>query len=192
MNEDDVVGVGDYKGAAAGWGALKAVADAVRGQMAVVKETRGLLNMNQPHGFDCPGCAWPDPKHTSSFEFCENGAKAVAWEATAKRTTPDFFAAHTVSELWHWPDFDLEKFTNQFSTGSTISQPGFADNIQLAIAVQSQQNLNATNSQVSIEGSAALQVGGTAANPVITGRATLSSGELFYRNVPRDLITRKR
>src|SRR5207237_6533957 len=78
MNEDDVAGVGDYQGAAAGWGALKAVADAVRGQMAIVKETRGLLSMNQPHGFDCPGCAWPDPKHTSSFEFCENGAKAVA------------------------------------------------------------------------------------------------------------------
>src|SRR6202171_788353 len=108
MSEDDVVGVGDYEGAAAGWGALKAVADAVRGQMDIVKETRGLLSMNQPHGFDCPGCAWPDPKHTSSFEFCENGAKAVAWEATAKRTTPEFFAAHTVSELWKWPDFDLE------------------------------------------------------------------------------------
>jgi molybdopterin-dependent oxidoreductase alpha subunit len=108
MSEDDVVGVGDYKGAAAGWGALKAVADAVRGQMAVVKETRGLLSMNQPHGFDCPGCAWPDPKHTSSFEFCENGVKAVTWEATAKRTTPAFFAAHTVSELWNWSDFDLE------------------------------------------------------------------------------------
>jgi molybdopterin-dependent oxidoreductase alpha subunit len=108
MSEDDVVGVGDYMGAAAGWGALKAVADAVRGQMAVVKETRGLLNMNQPHGFDCPGCAWPDPKHTSSFEFCENGVKAVTWEATAKRTTPAFFAAHTVSELWNWPDFGLE------------------------------------------------------------------------------------
>jgi molybdopterin-dependent oxidoreductase alpha subunit len=108
MSEDDVVGVNDYQGAAAGWGALKAVADAVRGQMAVVKETRGLLSMNQPHGFDCPGCAWPDPKHTSSFEFCENGAKAVTWEATAKRTTPEFFAAHTVSELWNWTDFDLE------------------------------------------------------------------------------------
>jgi molybdopterin-dependent oxidoreductase alpha subunit len=108
MGENDVVGVGDYKGAAAGWGALKAVADAVRGQMAVVKETRGLLSMNQPHGFDCPGCAWPDPKHTSSFEFCENGVKAVTWEATAKRTTPAFFAAHTVSELWNWSDFDLE------------------------------------------------------------------------------------
>jgi translocation and assembly module TamB len=88
-----------------------------------------------------------------------------------------------IDSLSFTPDFDLEKFGDQFSTGSTISQPGFADNIKLAIAVQSQQNLNATNSQVSIEGSAALQVGGTAANPVITGRATLSSGELFYRNV---------
>jgi len=91
-----------------GVGRSEGVADAVRGQMAIVKETRGLLKMNQPHGFDCPGCAWPDPKHTSSFEFCENGAKAVSWEATAKRTTPEFFAAHTVSELWNWSDFDLE------------------------------------------------------------------------------------
>ena len=108
MSEDEVPGVGDYEGAAAGWGALKAVADAVRGQQAIVKETRGLLNMNQPHGFDCPGCAWPDPKHTSSFEFCENGVKAVTWEATAKRTTPEFFASHPVRELWKWSDFDLE------------------------------------------------------------------------------------
>jgi anaerobic selenocysteine-containing dehydrogenase len=108
MAKKQVQGVEDYKGAAAGWGALKAVADAVRGQMAVVNETHGLLTMNQPHGFDCPGCAWPDPKHTSSFEFCENGAKAVSWEATAKRTTPEFFAAHTVSELWGWHDHDLE------------------------------------------------------------------------------------
>src|ERR1700704_5458356 len=108
MSKDDVVGVGDYKRAAAGRGALKAVADTVRSQKAVVKETHGLLTMNQPHGFDCPGCAWPDPKHTASFEFCENGAKAVSWEATAKRTTPEFFAAHMVSELWKWSDFDLE------------------------------------------------------------------------------------
>ncbi|MET0969808.1 MAG: FdhF/YdeP family oxidoreductase [Tardiphaga sp.] len=108
MARKQVEGVAEYKGAAAGWGALKAVADAVRGQLAVVNETHGLLTMNQPHGFDCPGCAWPDPKHTSSFEFCENGAKAVSWEATAKRTTPEFFAAHTVSELWDWNDHDLE------------------------------------------------------------------------------------
>jgi molybdopterin-dependent oxidoreductase alpha subunit len=108
MSKDEVAGVDEYEGAAAGWGALKAVADAIRGQKAIFKETRGLLTMNQPHGFDCPGCAWPDPKHTSSFEFCENGAKAVSWEATAKRTTPEFFAAHPVSELLTWPDFDLE------------------------------------------------------------------------------------
>jgi molybdopterin-dependent oxidoreductase alpha subunit len=108
MSEEEVPGVADYEGAAAGWGALKAVADAVRGQQAIIKETRGLLNMNQPHGFDCPGCAWPDPKHTSSFEFCENGVKAVTWEATAKRTTPEFFASRPVSELRKWSDFDLE------------------------------------------------------------------------------------
>jgi molybdopterin-dependent oxidoreductase alpha subunit len=108
MSKDDLAGIGNYDGAAAGWGALEAVAKAVRGQMAVVRETQGLLTMNQPQGFDCPGCAWPDPKHTSSFEFCENGAKAVSWEATSKRTTPDFFAAHSVSELWTWRDFDLE------------------------------------------------------------------------------------
>src|SRR5258708_1398543 len=108
MTKKKLEGIEDYQGAAAGWGALKAVADAVRGQMAVGKETHGLPTMNQPRGFDCPGCAWPDPKHTSSFEFCENGAKAVSWEATAKRTTPEFFAKHPVSELWKWSDFDLE------------------------------------------------------------------------------------
>jgi translocation and assembly module TamB len=80
------------------------------------------------------------------------------------------------------PDFDLTRFGDQFSTGGTISQPGFADTIKLGIAVQSQENLNATSSQVTLAGRAALQVGGTAANPVITGRTTLSSGELFFRN----------
>jgi molybdopterin-dependent oxidoreductase alpha subunit len=108
MAKDDVPGVGPYGGAAGGWDALQAVARALAGQMDVATDTRALLRVNQPTGFDCPGCAWPDPKHTSSFEFCENGAKAVSWEATSKRTTPDFFAAHTVSELWTWRDYDLE------------------------------------------------------------------------------------
>lgn len=103
-----VAGVENYKGPAGGWGALKAVAKALSTEMAVSREVKGLLTMNQPAGFDCPGCAWPDPKHTSSFEFCENGAKAVSWEATSKRTTPEFFAAHTVSELWDWSDHALE------------------------------------------------------------------------------------
>lgn len=108
MAKDDVPGVGAYGGPAGGWGALQAVARALRGQMAVAEDARALLRVNQPTGFDCPGCAWPDPKHTSSFEFCENGAKAVSWEATSKRTTPEFFKAHTVSELLTWADFDLE------------------------------------------------------------------------------------
>jgi molybdopterin-dependent oxidoreductase alpha subunit len=103
-----VPGVRDYTGPAGGWGALRAVAAAMRGQGVVATGTKTLLRNNQPEGFDCPGCAWPDPKHTSSFEFCENGAKAVTWEATSRRTTPEFFAAHTVRELWDWPDHELE------------------------------------------------------------------------------------
>jgi len=94
-----------------------------------------------------------------------------------------------IDRLSFTPDFDLSKFADQFSTGSTISQPGFADTISLAIALQSQENLSATSSQVSIEGQAALRIGGTAANPVITGRTTLTSGELFYRNVRYQLQT---
>ena len=82
---------------AGGWGALHATAKALREESAILKGGRSLLSMNQPDGFDCPGCAWPDPKHTSSFEFCENGAKAVAWETTKKRVTREFFAAWTVS-----------------------------------------------------------------------------------------------
>jgi molybdopterin-dependent oxidoreductase alpha subunit len=101
-------GVADYDGPAGGWGALRAVALAVRDQMGTSPDTRALLQMNQPDGFDCPGCAWPDPRHTSSFEFCENGAKAVTWEATAKRVDPDFFARHAVSDLWGWTDHALE------------------------------------------------------------------------------------
>jgi molybdopterin-dependent oxidoreductase alpha subunit len=97
-----------YHAAAGGWGALKATGEALTEQGIAVRGSATLLRINQPTGFDCPGCAWPDPKHTSSFEFCENGAKAVAWEATAKRCTPEFFAAHTVSELEGWSDYDLE------------------------------------------------------------------------------------
>ena len=108
MNKRDVPGVRPYGHAAGGWDALKAVAAALRGQEVIAEGVITLLRDNQPDGFDCPGCAWPDPKHTSSFEFCENGAKAVTWEATSKRTTPEFFAAHTVSELCGWTDYALE------------------------------------------------------------------------------------
>ncbi|WP_323023858.1 FdhF/YdeP family oxidoreductase [Castellaniella sp.] len=105
-----VPGVRPYDGPAGGWGALKATAQAVRRQMDVVEAPGLLLRTNQPAGFDCPGCAWPDKEHRSTFQFCENGAKAVTWEATSKRVTPEFFQKHTVSSLLELPDFDLENF----------------------------------------------------------------------------------
>ena len=107
MSKKDVPGIGEYGGPAGGWGALQAVAKALRGEMSASRTTI-MLQVNQPQGFDCPGCAWPDPREGSSFEFCENGAKAVSWEATNKRVTPEFFAKHTVSELWEREDFYLE------------------------------------------------------------------------------------
>ncbi|HSZ50982.1 MAG TPA: FdhF/YdeP family oxidoreductase [Caulobacteraceae bacterium] len=103
-----VIGVRRYDSPAGGWGALKATAKAVREQMDVAEAPLLLLRTNKPDGFDCPGCAWPDKEHTSTFQFCENGAKAVTWEATNKRVTPDFFAEHTVAELSTWSDYELE------------------------------------------------------------------------------------
>ncbi|MFW2061693.1 CbbBc protein, partial [Acinetobacter baumannii] len=67
-----------------------------------------LLNINQPTGFDCPGCAWPEKTDAHAFNFCENGAKAVAFEATSKTVTPEYFAVHTVSRLSEQSDFFLE------------------------------------------------------------------------------------
>ena len=92
---------------AGGWDALAAVGRALREQGAVVT-ARALLKTNQPDGFDCPGCAWPDPNPASALEFCENGAKAVAWEATLKTVGPEFFAAHPVSWLRQQTDHWLE------------------------------------------------------------------------------------
>jgi len=77
-------------------------------QMGVRRSARTLLRINQASGFDCPGCAWPEPgpAHRSHAEFCENGAKAVAEEATLRRITADFFATHSISDLAsrsdHW------------------------------------------------------------------------------------------
>jgi translocation and assembly module TamB len=89
-----------------------------------------------------------------------------------------------IDNLSFTPDFDLAKFGDQFGAETvTPSRPGFADAVKLAIGVQSRENLNATSSQVSIAGQVAVQVSGTAANPVITGRTNLTSGELFYRNL---------
>ncbi|MCM2394575.1 FdhF/YdeP family oxidoreductase [Rhizobium sp. S95] len=108
MKDQRPEGIERYSHPAGGWDALKAVAKTLAHQQVVAQGTMTLLKANQPEGFDCPGCAWPDPKHTSSFEFCENGAKAITWESTARRSGPEFFESHTLSELWGWRDHDLE------------------------------------------------------------------------------------
>ena len=97
-----------YNSPAGGWGALRSVGKTLLKQEIPIKGAKTLLSANQPDGFDCPGCAWPDRNHASTFEFCENGAKAVAAEATARRVTPVFFEQHTVQELLAQSDFYLE------------------------------------------------------------------------------------
>jgi molybdopterin-dependent oxidoreductase alpha subunit len=104
----NVAGIKPYGSPAGGWGAVRATAKAVREQMDVHVAPLLLLRTNKPDGFDCPGCAWPDKDHTSTFQFCENGAKAVTWEATRRRVTLDFFNAHTVTSLLEWTDLQLE------------------------------------------------------------------------------------
>ncbi|MBB6509860.1 molybdopterin-dependent oxidoreductase alpha subunit [Rhizobium soli] len=100
--------IGKKSSAAGGWGALKSCGKQLLNSGSPLSGARAMLKANQPDGFDCPGCAWGDPEHGSSFEFCENGVKAVSWEATEKRATPAFFAAHTVSELRRQSDYELE------------------------------------------------------------------------------------
>lgn len=104
----DVPGIRKYDGPAGGWGALRATAQAIHLQMEKFKAPITLMRTNQPDGFDCPGCAWPDKEHRSTFQFCENGAKAVTWEATSKRVRPEFLAQNTVASLLRKSDFELE------------------------------------------------------------------------------------
>ena len=76
-------------------------------KMGVGKTVKTLRMVNQKEGFDCPGCAWPDPEHRSSFEFCENGAKAVADEAMKANVNADFFAKYSIAELAAKSDYWL-------------------------------------------------------------------------------------
>ncbi|HEL4237342.1 TPA: FdhF/YdeP family oxidoreductase [Stenotrophomonas maltophilia] len=97
-----------YDHPAGGWGAAGATAKVLMQQSVITKGSKALLSMNQPGGFKCPSCAFPDADHTKKLEFCENGAKALAWEATKHRATREFFAQHTVQELMAQSDYWLE------------------------------------------------------------------------------------
>lgn len=104
------VEVGKPAGTAGGVTAVVSALKVSVEQMGVARSASTLLDVNQMKGFDCPGCAWPDPDDRRSLvEFCENGAKAVAEEATSRRVTPDFFARHSVADLAAESDYWLSR-----------------------------------------------------------------------------------
>lgn len=103
--------LGKLKHAAAGTQAVIVSAEHVFSEMNALRGMKALLRLNQKGGYDCPSCAWPDPDdHRSPIaEYCENGAKAVAEEATTKRLTASFFAQHSVEELSRLNDYEIGK-----------------------------------------------------------------------------------
>lgn len=94
---------------AGGWGALRSTLAHAAQESGIVHGTRALLRANQASGFDCPGCAWPEPEHRSRFEFCENGAKAIVSEATKERADRRFFEQHDISALRAMSDRALQR-----------------------------------------------------------------------------------
>lgn len=99
------------KTVAAGIPAVVSSAEHVFGEMGVVRGMKALLALNQKEGYDCPGCAWPDPDNERSkiAEYCENGAKAIAEEATTKKLLPEFFTKYSVAELSELNDYEIGK-----------------------------------------------------------------------------------
>jgi molybdopterin-dependent oxidoreductase alpha subunit len=106
-HEDDGLRVGPPASGAAGLGGVVSTLRHAGRQLGVARTARTLLHVNQPDGFDCPGCAWPDPVDIGHAEFCENGAKALAEEATVRRIDAAFFARHDVDDLAGRTDFWL-------------------------------------------------------------------------------------
>ncbi|MEV5106496.1 FdhF/YdeP family oxidoreductase [Streptomyces massasporeus] len=104
---DSRLRVGPPKDHAAGVPAVTSSLRHAHAQMGVRRSLLTLLSVNQKSGFDCPGCAWPEPEHRHRAEFCENGAKAVAEEATLRRVGPGFFAEHSLAELAARSDYWL-------------------------------------------------------------------------------------
>ena len=96
---------------AVGYTAVKSAITHIKEEVGLVKGVGLLAKLNQKNGFDCPGCAWPDPDEKRAFlaEYCENGAKAVAEEATKNRVSPLFFASHAISKLSELSDYEIGK-----------------------------------------------------------------------------------
>lgn len=97
-----------YQHPSGGWGSLKAVATYLVREHIPIVGAKALLKQNKPDGFSCVSCAWAKPAKPHAAEFCENGAKATAWELTAKRMPAAFFEQHTLTSLESWTDHALE------------------------------------------------------------------------------------
>ena len=98
-----------FHGPAGGWGSVRSLAEIMPRERLSPEGLGELARQNKPDGFMCVSCAWPKPANHHPFEFCEEGAKATAWELTTRRTTPEFFERHTLKELRAWKDYDLEQ-----------------------------------------------------------------------------------
>jgi molybdopterin-dependent oxidoreductase alpha subunit len=98
-----------FKGPAGGWGSVRSLAEILPRERVTPEAIRELSRQNKPEGFACVSCAWAKPADHHPAEFCEEGAKATAWELTTLRTTPEFFEQHTLTELRTWRDYDLEQ-----------------------------------------------------------------------------------
>ncbi|MGO4835793.1 formate dehydrogenase, partial [Rhizobiaceae sp. 2RAB30] len=98
--------VSSYGGPAGGWGSAKSVAAIIVREHVPLKDPRLLSVQNKPEGYMCVSCAWAKPAQPHPLEFCENGAKATAWETTSRRADRAFFAKHALSELEMWSDHD--------------------------------------------------------------------------------------
>lgn len=96
---------------AVGFKAVQSALTFIKDEVGIIKGIGLLAKLNQKDGFDCPGCAWPDPDEKRAFlaEYCENGAKAIAEEATKNRVSPLFFATHSIEELGQLSDYELGK-----------------------------------------------------------------------------------
>lgn len=103
------VSIEPYNAAVGGWGSAKSVAEILLREAVPLKGSLALWWQNKPRGFACVSCSYGRPDHEGPFEFCENGAKATAWEITDRRCPPEFFAEHTLAELEGWSDYDLEE-----------------------------------------------------------------------------------
>ncbi len=109
LESPDDLSTGESKSVAGGIPAITSTMKHAVSKMGVIRGTKTLLKLNQVAGFDCPGCAWPDPEHRTVAEFCENGAKAVADEATRNRAHPAFWARYSIAELLEKSDYWLNK-----------------------------------------------------------------------------------